>query len=60
MILTMLKPYIVYFKYQCPGDKKPGAIKQFRLFANDADEARRLVAEQANYPNIEVLDIKPA
>jgi len=53
-------PYIVYYKYKCPGDKKPGAVKQFRIYAHNAGEARQLVAQQANYPDIDVLKIKPA
>ncbi len=56
----MLKPYIVYYKYKQPRDKKPGAVKQFRLYANSAEEARRLATQQANYPDVEVLSIKPA
>ena len=56
----MLKPYIVYYRYKCPGDKKPGAVKQFRVYANNVAEARRLVTQQANYPDIEVLNVKPA
>ena len=56
----MLKAYIVSFKYKPPGDKKPGAIKQYRLYANNAEEARRLVTLQATYPDIEVLKINPA
>ena len=56
----MLKPYIVYFTYKCPGEKKPGAVKQFRIYANSWEEARRLVARHATYPDIEVLNIKPA
>ncbi len=55
-----MKPYTVYYKYKCPGDKKPGAVKQFRVYANTYDEAKRLVASQANYPDLEVLNIKPA
>ncbi len=56
----MLKPYIVYYKYKCPGDKKPGAVKQFRIYAADLAEARRLAVRHANYPDIEVLNVKPA
>ncbi len=56
----MLKPYVVYFKYKCPGDKKPGAVKQYRLYAETLEDARRLVATQGNYPDIEVLNIKSA
>lgn len=54
----MLKTYIVYFKFKCPGDKKPGAVKQFRLYAASLDEARKLVARQSSYPDIEVLNVK--
>ena len=53
-------PYIVYYKYRQSGDKKPGAVKQFRIYANNLEEARRLVTQQSNYPNIEVLNIKQA
>lgn len=56
----MLKPYIVYYKYKCPGDKKPGAVKQHRIFAESEDDARRLAKQQANYPDVEVLKVKPA
>jgi len=56
----MLRPYIVYFKYKLPGDKKPGAVKQFRIYANNFEEARQLVSQQATYPDIDVLEIKPA
>ncbi|MFQ5413458.1 MAG: hypothetical protein ACE5E6_03270 [Phycisphaerae bacterium] len=53
-----MKPYIVYYKYKCPGDKKPGAIKQYRVYANSQDEARELVARLAIYPDVEVLRIR--
>ena len=56
----MLKPYIVYYKYKCRGDKKPGAVKQFRIYANTREEAHRLAVRQANYPDIEVLRVKVA
>jgi len=56
----MMKPYIVYFKYKCPGDKKAGAVKQYRIYANSFEEARRLVTQHGSYPDIEVLNIKPA
>jgi hypothetical protein len=55
----MLRPYCVSFKYKQYGDKKPGAVKLYRIYANDAEEARRLVTQQATYPNIEVLSVKP-
>lgn len=54
----MMRPYIIYYTYKQPCDKKPGAIKQFRIYANSQDEARRLATQYANYPDIEVLRIK--
>ncbi len=56
----MLRPYIVYFRYKSPGDKKPGAVKQFRIYAHNFEEARRLVTDQANYPDIEIMKVKLA
>jgi len=52
-----LSPYIVYFKYTNPGEKKPGPVKHFRLYATNWEEARQLAMQQATYPNIEVLRI---
>lgn len=54
------KPYIVYFKYKLPTEKTQGAVKQFRVYATSIDEARRLITGYANYPHIEVLNIKAA
>lgn len=54
----MMRPYIIYYQYKQPGDKKPGGVKQFRIYANSLDEARRLATQYANYPDIEVLRIK--
>lgn len=55
-----MKPFVVYYKYKCPGDKKPGAVKQYRLYAADEEEARRLAAQYANYPDVEILRVTPA
>ncbi len=54
----MLKPFIIYYRYKNPGEKKPGAQKQFRIYAESLDEARRLALAQGNYPNIEVLKVQ--
>jgi hypothetical protein len=56
----MLKPYIVYYKYKQPGDKKPGPVRQFRIYAGSVAEARRLAVQQANYPNVELLSVRAA
>lgn len=55
-----MNAYIVYFKYKIPGEKAAAAIKQFRLYANNMDEARRLAGSYANYPNIDIVEIRPA
>jgi hypothetical protein len=55
----MLKVFIVYFRYKNPNDKEPGPVRQFRLYANSLDEARRLAASYANYPNVQVLNVRP-
>ncbi len=56
----MLKTYIVYFRYKNPGDKEPGPVRQFRIYANSADEARHLATRYANYPNIQIINIHAA
>lgn len=53
----MLKPYIIYFRCTSPGAKKPGPVKQFRLYATNSEEARQLATQYATYPSIEVLHI---
>lgn len=60
MARPMLRTYIVYFRYKNPGDKAPGPVRQFRLNANTLEEARRLASQYANYPNIEVVNIREA
>ena len=56
----MLKPYIIYFKYKIPGEKAGAAIKQYRVYATNLDEARQLAKNYANYPNIDIVEIRPA
>jgi hypothetical protein len=56
----MLKTYIVYFRFKNPGDKAPGPVRQFRIYANNVDEARQLATRYGNYPNMEVINVRPA
>lgn len=56
----MLRAFIIYYKYKCPGDKKPGAVKQYRIYASNYEEARQIATQHGSYPDIEVLSIKPA
>lgn len=55
-----MRMYIVYYRYKNPNDKKPGPVRQYRLYASDANEAQRLVTKYANYPNLEIVSVKPA
>ncbi len=53
----MLSTFVIYYRCKKPGDKKPGGMKQYRLYANSLEEARRLAAGYANYPDIEILNV---
>lgn len=55
-----METYIIVFKYQREGEKKPGPVRQFRIYAEDIESARREAERNANYPNIEILDVHPA
>ena len=57
---AVVKPYVVYFRLKPTGNKNLAAVKQYRLYANNAAEARQLVARYSNYPHIEVISVKPA
>lgn len=55
-----LKLFIVYFKYKNPGDKKPGPVRPYRIYASGPEEARRAAVRYANYPNVEIVDVRAA
>ncbi|MEE9293759.1 MAG: hypothetical protein V3W34_02180 [Phycisphaerae bacterium] len=57
---TMQQLFIILYKYKSPGEKKPGPVRQFRIYADDLEEARRQAQRYANYPNIELIEVKPA
>ncbi len=57
---TMLQTYIVLYRYKAKGEKKPGPVRQFRIYAQDFDEARREANRYANYPDIEIVEIQAA
>ena len=54
--------YSVYYRYKLPADKAPGigAVKLFRLYAMSLHEASKIVKQQADYPHIDIIDIKRA
>ena len=55
-----MEAYIILFKYKREGEKKPGPVRQFRIYAEDLEAARRQAERYANYSTIEVLDVHPA
>lgn len=57
---AMQQMYIILFRYKPEGEKKPGPVRQFRIYADDIEEAQREAERYANYPNIELVDVRPA
>ena len=55
----MQQAYIIYFRYKAPTDKS-APVRQYRVYAESLEEARKLAAQYANYPHIQVLDVKQA
>ena len=55
----MQQMYVIQYKYKAQGEKKPGPIRQFKIFADDLEEAKREADRYANYPDIEVMDVRP-
>lgn len=56
----MLQTFIVLYRYKAKGEKKPGPIRQFRIYAQDFDEARREAKRYANYPDVEIVEVQVA
>ena len=55
----IMEAFIILYKYKRDGEKKPGPVRQFRIYAEDLEAARRQAERHANYPTIEVLDVHP-
>lgn len=55
---TMLKLYIIQYRFKAAGEKKLGPVRQFRVYADSLEEARRLAQEQGNYPDIEIMSVQ--
>lgn len=53
-----MKTFVIYYKYQLEGEKKPGPVRHHKIQANDEEEARRLLKRYANYPRLEVLRLE--
>ena len=57
---TSADMYIILYRYQAKGTKKPGPVRQFRIYADDLEQAKREAQGYANYPNIEIIEVRPA
>lgn len=55
-----MQAYIVLYRYKAPGEKNPGPVRQFRLYADRLPDAERQARNYANYPDIEIVDIRQA
>lgn len=53
-----MKMFIILFRYQIEGEKKPGPVRQFRIYARDIAEAQHEAKRYGNYPNLQILDVK--
>jgi len=53
----MLKRYTITFRFTKRGEKKPGPVQRFVIYAEDSEDARNQVVRYANYPDIEVIDV---
>jgi hypothetical protein len=55
-----MKWYVVYFKFQKSGEKKPGPVSHYKLQARSLQEAREMAKRYANYPGIEIVNVEEA
>lgn len=60
MTETNMQAYIILYRYKAKGEKKPGPVRQFRIYAADSSDAQRQAERYANYPDIEIIDIRRA
>ena len=50
--------YTISFRYTKPGEKKPGPIQRYVIYAVGLEEATAEAERYANYPNIQVLGVR--
>ena len=55
-----MEAYIILYRYKAVGEKKPGPVRQFRVYAEDLADARLQAERYANYPDIQVIEVQPA
>ena len=57
-VASGMQMFIILYKYKQTGDKKPGPVRQFRIYAEDLEEAKRQAQRYANYPNIDIIEVR--
>ena len=58
VVASPMEAYIILYRYKAAGEKKPGPVRQFRVYAEDLADTRRQAERYANYPDIEVVDVQ--
>ena len=54
----MHQRYTILFRYTKPGEKKPGPVQRYVIFADRLEEAKELAKGYANYPNVKVISVE--
>lgn len=54
----MLKRFTISFRYTKAGEKKPGPIQRFVLYAEDLPQAEQLARRYANYTNVRLINVR--
>lgn len=54
----MLKRFTISFRYTKPGEKKPGPIQRYVIYAENLEQARDQTQRYANYREIQVLGVR--
>ena len=52
-----MRRFTVLFRFTKPGEKKPGPVQRYVLFANSMEESLELLRRQATYPNLEIISV---
>ena len=58
MFADMLNRFTVLFRFTKRGEKKPGPVQRYVIYAESLEQALAEAQRYANYPNIEVLAVR--
>ncbi len=56
----MNKRYTISFRYTKRGERKPGPVQRFVIYAGSLAEAKEQTKRYANYPNVQIISVKEA